>query len=446
MSGSAVLAAQGAAEASWHGFQGGPAHLGIFSDVRLRPPLRVLWRASLPGDGRLSPIAATGKVGFTIGPNSVVGFEIATGAVRWRLPRASGPLIPPVIDRGVGKAGIGVFAEGSRQRDAAVAAVDLATRRRLWSAKVGPIGLGGPTIAAGRVYVGTSNGSVVGIDARSGRTLWTVRTDGAVNTAPAVEGGRVFAVSENRQNGRVTVYAVSAAGCGSRSCRPEWSFSPPGVALGTSSPTVGGSTVYVGFGDTGVRAVDAATGRVRWTGHARSPFSPRTAPAVSGNELYVMDGIGGLFRFDARTGRRMWDFQFPTTMTSGAPLVVQGRPSTIYVGLDDGTIAAIQGDNGHLRWRTDVGSSPIAAFAAVTTDTQAMLLAPAVGRGGGLYGLVHDPRARLVDVESPTVLHFTEAVTNFAVASVVVMAVLLGFFRFLRHREPSTADRPTNVA
>lgn len=365
--------------------------------------------------------------------------------MEWRLARAPGPLIPPVIDPAVGRAGIVVFAEGSRQRDAAVRAVDVVSRRTRWTARVGPVGFGGPTAADGRVFVGTTRQSVIGIDGRTGSLSWTVRTDGTVNTAPAVAGDRVFAVSENRQNGQATLYALRAGGCGSPSCRPLWTFSPPGIAAGTSAPAVNGSTVYVGFGDRGVRAVDASTGRVLWTGNVRSLFSPRTSPAVDRNELYVVDGIGGVYRFDATSGRRIWDYQFPASVTSGAPLVVPGRPSIVYIGLDDGTIAAIQGDTGHLRWRTRAGSAPIAAFAAATTDADALLLAPVEGRRGGLHSFVHDPRGRLVDEESPTTLDLGRAVLNFAAASVALTVLLLGFFRFLGLRQPPVPESPAAV-
>jgi outer membrane protein assembly factor BamB len=350
-----------------------------------------------------------------------------------------------VIDPAIGRGGIVVFAEGSRQRDAAVRAVDVESRRTRWTAKVGPVGLGGPTAADGRVFVGTTRQSVIGINGRTGSLLWTVRTDGTVNTAPAVADDRVFAVSENRQNGRVTLYALRARGCGSPSCRPLWTFSPPGIAVGTSAPAVNGSTVYVGFGDTGVRALDASTGRVRWTGNVRRLFSPRTSPAIAGNELYVVDGIGGVYRFDAGSGRRVWDYQFPATVTSGAPLVVPGRPSIVYVGVDDGTIAAIQADTGRLRWRTRAGSAPIAAFAAAATNTVALLLAPAVGRRGGLHAFVHDPRGRLVDEESPTTLDLSRGLLNFAVASFALLVLLLGFFRFLPVRQPPGPEPPTTV-
>ncbi len=438
--------AQGADEASWPGLQGGPAHLGSFSDPRLRPPLRVLWRSSPPGDGRLSSVALSGSAGFATAPNAVMKFQVGTGAIEWRVPRAPGPLIPPVTDPAVGRRGIVVFAEGSRQRDAAVRAVDVENRRTRWTARVGPVGFGGPTAADGRVFVGTTRQSVIGINGRTGSQSWTVKTDGAVNTAPAVAGDRVFVVSENRQNGRATLYALRAGGCGSPSCRPLWTFSPPGIAVGTSAPAVNGSTVFVGFGDRGVRALDAATGRVRWTGNVRSLFSPRTSPAVTGNELYVVDGIGGVYRLDATSGRRVWDYQFPATVTSGAPLVVTARPPIVYVGLDDGTIAAIQADTGHLRWQTRAGSAPIAAFAAATTNADAMLLAPVVGRRGGLHSFVHDPRGGLVDEESPTTLDLGRSLLNFAAASVALMVLLLGFFRFLPLlRQPPAPEPPARV-
>ena len=435
-----ALQALGAGEASWPQFQGDSAHQGVFSDARFRAPLRLEWRSALRGDGRVSAAAVEGELAVATTPDAVVAFSVADGAIRWRVNRLPGQLIPPVIAPDIGRAGAAVFAEGSRQRDSALTAVDLGTRRRLWTARVGPIGSGGPTVAEGRVFAGTTRRSVVALDGKTGRLLWTVKTDGSVNAAPAVSGQTVFAVSENRENGQARLYAMRANGCGAPTCRPQWSFSPPGIAAGSSSPTVSGSTVYLGFGDASVRALDVRTGRVRWTGRVRSIFSPRTAFAVTGNELYVLDGVGGLYRFDARTGERLWDYQFPANVTFAAPLVVPD-PSTVFVGLDDGTVAAVDGGNGHLRWQSDTGSAPVAAFAAATKNDDPVLIASAQGRRGGLLAFVPDPNGKLVDIESPTVLDFGAGLRNFGVAFVLLTALLLAFFRFLPRRETEPVAR-----
>ena len=49
---------------------------------------------------------------------------------------------------------------------------------------------GNPAIVAGRVFVGSDNGTVYALDAATGCTHWTFKADGGVRTAPSVGAGR----------------------------------------------------------------------------------------------------------------------------------------------------------------------------------------------------------------------------------------------------------------
>src|SRR5262249_49629919 len=54
---------------------------------------------------------------------------------------------------------------------------------------------GNPAIVAGRVFVGSDNGTVYALDAATGCTHWTFKAEGGVRTAPSVAPiGRKFAV------------------------------------------------------------------------------------------------------------------------------------------------------------------------------------------------------------------------------------------------------------
>jgi hypothetical protein len=68
-----------------------------------------------------------------------------------------------------------------------------------------------------------------------------------------------------------------------------------------------------------------------------------------------------------------------------------------------------------------------------------------VGRRGGLHSLVHDPRGRLVDEESPTTLDIGRALLNFAAAAVALTVLLLASFRFLALRQPPSPESPATV-
>jgi polyvinyl alcohol dehydrogenase (cytochrome) len=99
-----------------------------------------------------------------------------------------------------------------------------------------------PTVAGGRLFVGSQNGTVYALDARSGCIHWTFTAKTGVRTAPVV------------------------------------------------GPQVGGGlTVY--FGDTGanIYALDAATGRERWSRRMDAhPYARITGtPALHENRLYV---------------------------------------------------------------------------------------------------------------------------------------------------------------
>ena len=422
---------------SWPVFQGGPTHTGALVNSTLPPPLRSLWRTA-PAPGGSSGAVIAGSLAVATNRDAVVGVRVDTGATLWTSARARGPLIPPAMDPSVGEAGVAVFAEGSRTSDAAIAALDLKTHRRLWTTRVGPLGFGGPTLEGGTAFVGSTVGALLAFDAKSGRRLWRVPTDGQVNSAPAVSDGRVFAVSENRRTGSATLYALRAGGCGSPTCKPLWTLSPPGQAFGSSSPAVIGSTVYVAFGDSALRAIDASTGRVRWSGRVRGPlFSPRTAPAVAGASVYVLDVFSGLFRLDARTGRRLWDYQFAPSATSSAPIVALGGPSTVYVGLDDGTIAGIDAGSGRLRWKSSLGSGPTGPLAVGAASGRPVLLASSEATRGGITAFVTDPSGRLLDLESPTVLKYIPALRNFVIAFVALMVLLLAVFRYVLRRRGS---------
>jgi outer membrane protein assembly factor BamB len=194
--------------------------------------------------------------------------------------------------------------------------------------------------------------------------------------------------------------------------------------------------VYVGFNDQAVRAFDTSTGRLVWTETVLASFSPFSTLAFAGGSVYALDSSGGVYRFDARTGHRFWDYKFPANVTYGSPLVA-GR--VVYVGMDDGTVAAIDVVSGHLVWRANLGLGPMGAFAPAGD----LLLAPAVGPRGGIVAFDHDPAGHLIDETSPTQLDLVAALANFSGALLVMTALILGLFRLLARR--TGAGQPMSV-
>jgi outer membrane protein assembly factor BamB len=360
------------------------------------------------------PAVASGLAVAT-GGTSVVGFDPSSGEILWDVPRAEGLVVPPAIEPG--SEGIVAFVEGNTPTDSKLVGLDPTSHARLFEVELGGLSRTAPSISGGLVFVGTQEQAVKAVDLTSGSQAWSAQTQGLVATSPAVDGGRVFVVSEDEQSEISRLYALQAS-----DGRVAWTFSPPGISLGVSSATVADGSVLVGFGDSTVRAFDPASGALRWTAPVRAPFSPRSTPAVASGSVFAMDLGGGVYRFDGRTGEVVWDYQFPSLAEWGSPLVVG---ETVYVGLDDGTIAAIRVASGHVVWQTRLRQGAIGPFAPAGD----LLLAPVIGPRGGVVAFERAPDRALVDVPSPSELDLPGALVNFLAGSAAVLVALLLLFR-----------------
>lgn len=410
---------------SWPSIQGGPEHTSAVVDPSLAPPLRRAWLTHAPGtDGRLSPAVVDGTVAVALGRAAVVGLDSQSGRQQWTLDRATGPLLSAALDPAGGTV---FYPEGATRSDSAIVAIDLSTHSRRWRSALGDEALSSPVVLGGTVFVTARDQYIYALDASTGSLEWKVRTIGTVPSSPAVSGGRVFVVSVVASSEAVRVYAFDAA-----SGHVDWSYLATARTSDVSAPSVAGNRVIVGFGDLTARSFDAASGRVAWEEPVRGDFGALSAPAVSGGAVFLQDREGGVYRLSLGTGRRIWDFQFPSNADSGSPLVVDG---SVYVGLDDGTVGAIDVASGHLVWREGYAFGAIGPMAPAGDR----VLVPAVGPGGGLLGLEHDPTGTLTDILSPTHLNLPLALADFGVAFVGLLVLLAGFFGLLQRRQEESS-------
>jgi outer membrane protein assembly factor BamB len=406
----------------WPSFQGGPAHLGAASGVR--PGFRADWRAAPQGDSRLSAPAVVTGLGVSVGAGVVIGFDPATGRTLWSLDRARGPIVPPAIDPTAGEHGVVVYTEGADPKTSALVAVDASSRERLWRAPLGNLSQSAPSLSAGMVFVGARDSAVYAVSLQDGRLAWKAKTQGRVDPSVAVADGRVYAVSENPSSGKAALdaFAVDTG-------RRLWAFSPARLPAGASAPTVAGGTVFAGFGDGTIRALDAAKGSERWKQAVRADFSPLSSLAFADGKVFALDRNGGLYAFDAKTGGRSWDFQFEGTADRAAPLVSGGF---VTAALDDGTINTVDVHTGHLVWESALGIGPLGPL-AVSGD---LLLVPSIGTRGGVTAYRFDPAVPLIDRASPTEMQFGIAIVNYVVAAIVTLLVLVMVFGFIAGRRP----------
>ena len=148
----------------------------------------------------------------------------------------------------------------------------------------------------------------------------------------------------------------------------------PTVTYDAAFGVVGaGDTVYFGSSaDDKVYALDAATGRVRWTFFTDGPV--RLAPALSGKKLYVGSDDGCVYCLSASDGSLAWKYKpsEENRIIPGNGRMISQRPIRAGLIVNEGTIYfgaglfpnqgawlfALNGEDGSLKWKQKVGISP----------------------------------------------------------------------------------------
>jgi outer membrane protein assembly factor BamB len=231
-------------------------------------------------------------------------------------------------------------------------ALDGATGRAVWTKRIGHCSPASPMLAHHVVYQSFSvplpcarhapdaRGFVVAWDAATGRELW--RFDAAaVETSPLLVGKLLYFGSWDG-----TFYALNA-----RTGKVRWTFHAS--ASITSSPAYDSGTVFAGTDDGHVLALDALTGKLLWEAASFSRFGRReyfyATPSVAYGRVYIGNADGTLYAFGAKSGRLLWAHRAGTYVYTAAAVWHQ----MIYVGTWDGYFSAFDAATGDLRWRHD---------------------------------------------------------------------------------------------
>jgi beta propeller repeat protein len=111
-----------------------------------------------------------------------------------------------------------------------------------WTYKTGGLIASSPTVADGKLYVGSDDGNVYALDASTGTQIWSHATGGSVESSPAVVDGMVFVGSYDSN-----VYALNAS-----TGTLIWNYATGSVVF--SSPAVADGRLYVGSEDGNVYA------------------------------------------------------------------------------------------------------------------------------------------------------------------------------------------------
>lgn len=166
---------------------------------------------------------------------------------------------------------------------------------------------------------------------------WTVDLGGPVG-APVCDHDAVYVGTE-----RGTLYALEA-----ESGRRRWTVET--TASTETAPVLGRERVVFGTDDATVRAVDRATGDDRW--ETALPGTLAGAPALADGRLYVGHDEG-LSALAAETGEPVWTHETEGAI-AGSPAVADARGWSgprVFVGSERETVVALATDDGEEVWR-----------------------------------------------------------------------------------------------
>jgi outer membrane protein assembly factor BamB len=244
--------------------------------------------------------------------------------------------------------------DATRSRD-----VDLALRppfRRVWTYHAGSLVEFPPAIGYGRLFFSTNSGKFAAISMRTGKRAWKRYLHRCVAASPALgpqDRGTVFAVFLNRppcnssssRDGRVIAFA---AGTG----KIRWQRA---IGPSETSPLLVGDTLYVGDWNGRLWALDAKTGRVLWTFHARGPI--KGGAAASGRRIYFGAYDGRLYCLNIDTGKLIWRSSGQGRLLGSSrfyatPALAYGR---VYIGSTDGKMYSFGATTGRRIWSHSTG-------------------------------------------------------------------------------------------
>ena len=200
-----------------------------------------------------------------------------------------------------------------------------------------------PVVAAGKVFF-TVPGKLVALAASTGVPVWTRTWSGTAT--PAYAGGLLFAIDRGSPDLLVALNAATG--------RIRWSWR--GTSL--SWPTVAGSNVYISSTQGQLFDFQIGSGKLAWRATPCSknscgackcvPGIDSTTPAVHNGLVFVSGSDGHVYAFGARRGHFQWSAVIGAGQgTSSILAVSRGR---LLVGTTNAKIVALDSQSGHREW------------------------------------------------------------------------------------------------
>jgi outer membrane protein assembly factor BamB len=293
----------------------------------------VAWSASTPVEAGTAPTspAIAGRLVFVGATHTVYAFDAERGTLVWRYD--TGNLVQSSLTVADGMVYTASFAEVGPPNT--LSALDQASGTVRWRLRLSTLGASAPAVVGTTAYltITAEDGSTTlqAMDALTGTVLWHVPVEGASTLPPTISGGILYI-----SGGTSLHFSAYSAITGA----PLWSVAPSNAVY--AAPAVANGIVYVGSSDGIFYAMDAQSGRTRWSVYLNAGGVITSSAAVANGVVYI--GVGcdcgtatdaRVYALDARTGGPLWQFA-PGYAIFSSPVVVNG---TLYVSAYTGMFA-----------------------------------------------------------------------------------------------------------
>lgn len=339
---------------AWRQFRGNPQLTGV-APSPLPATLKVLWTYEAGDSIESSAAIADGAVYVGAQGGALLALSLQDGSLRWKYAVKDGiGESSPAVHDGlvyVGDLGGTVHAVGARDGKAAWT---FATKGEIKAS---------PVVSEGKVLIGSYDGQFYALDAKTGKQVWTILTEGPVHATASIasgvtyitgcdemlrairvsDGKELFTMSSGAYTGASPALIGDAAYYGTfnndvlkadlKARKLVWRYSHPQRQFPFySSAAVAAGTVVLGGRDKMVHALDAATGKARWTFATNARVE--SSPVVAGGRVYIGSNDGRLYVLDLAKGTKLFEFNAGGPL-SASPAVAGGR---LVIGSQDGTL------------------------------------------------------------------------------------------------------------
>ena len=239
---------------------------------------------------------------------------------------------------------------------------------------------GGPTVAAGRVFVMASNDVAYAIDGARGKLSWQL--SGARSVGPVSMGGSNPAVSGQNvvlpfSSGRTMGATTGGTGRWNGDVN-QARLSDVRAQIGglPGSPVIAGGRAYVANAGGRISALQLTNGVENWA----VPAGATGTAAVIGGSVFIVSDTSQLLRINAATGRVIWAAQLPEFekpnkrrgfIAHFGPVVAGGQ---VIVAGTDGTLRFFDPVNGAASYSVALpggaASAPVVAAGVLYVQNQ----------------------------------------------------------------------------